>query len=439
MWYIFVVLTGLFILPIWVFRYPVMGDYPIHLFKVQVMTEYMNPLFEFNKYFTIYPLPCFYSLSYYTILGLSKLFPIQIAGKIFLTLYVILMPLSVIYFLRAHNRSGLTAIISFPLIYNSFLHKGNIGFVASIPATLVGLGYLVRHQNNRTIKTFTIGSILLLIAYLLHPYSLCVIGLVIFITKELRKYLTTIVPSLILLVINLLTLPGEVDLLVRWLSPLMKVRELVIYFFSFSYLMEVVLILPIYGLYLYLFMRSSYSVEVSHRIRLTNYQLIGLSICAFFVLPDYFMECDHTAQRLLPFLLCFGIAAFREPCEYKLNLPLLVIPLLVLYLGIIWLSWRNINAVYTYYHSVLKNIHKKSELIVSANGADLYIGQINVFGHFQLYRLIELGGGISETQFFHGPPVIYKHSHPFKGPKRVIRFEKLDCLYNIEIVPKQVH
>jgi hypothetical protein len=96
------------------------------------------------------------------------------------------------------------------------------------------------------------------------------------------------------------------------------------------------------------------------------------------------------------------------------------------------LVWQKINNVYHKYYTVLQDIPRDSEIIVDAELEDLYVGQIKIFGHFQFYRLIEVGG-MSEPAFFEGPPVFY--TGKAAKEKWVIRFRKFDSGYNIKAIP----
>jgi len=70
-----------------------------------------------------------------SIIGLLNLFlPIEVAGKILLSIWVISFPLSIIYLFRVvHSGYSSLELIGFTLIYNWFFLAGFASFILSLP------------------------------------------------------------------------------------------------------------------------------------------------------------------------------------------------------------------------------------------------------------------------------------------------------------------
>ncbi len=113
------VLIVVYLLPIWLFDYFPTQDGVSYVYNSQIITEYGNPKFQFRDYYDInwFPFPNW--LSHISLTLLMFIFPPLIVEKVFLSLYVILFPLAIRYFLNAvqSGRDSLV-ILSFTFIYN---------------------------------------------------------------------------------------------------------------------------------------------------------------------------------------------------------------------------------------------------------------------------------------------------------------------------------
>ena len=105
------VLIVIYLLPIWLFPYFPTQDGVSHVYNSQILTEYSNPEYEFRDYYEInwYPFPNW--LSHFSLAMLMFVFPPLIAEKIFLSLYVILFPLAIYYFLNVVQRGRYALVI----------------------------------------------------------------------------------------------------------------------------------------------------------------------------------------------------------------------------------------------------------------------------------------------------------------------------------------
>lgn len=189
-----------YLLPIWLFPYFPTQDGVSHVYNSQILTEYRNPDYEFRAYYEIngYPFPNW--LSHFALAMLMFVFPPLIAEKVFLSLYVILFPLAMRYFLNAAHgykpenlrrdtlrnvdakfaqpnpltkepgRHSLV-ILSFTFIYNYLLLMGFYNFAVSVPLFFLTLGYWYRHRDALNVKRAVLLNLLIVITYFAHLIS----------------------------------------------------------------------------------------------------------------------------------------------------------------------------------------------------------------------------------------------------------------------------
>ena len=137
-----------YLLPIWLFPYFPTQDGVSHVYNSQILTEYNNPDYQFRDYYEInwYPFPNW--LSHFSLAVLMFVFPPLIAEKIFLSLYVILFPLAIYYFLNAVQRGRYALVIlSFTFVYNYLFLMGFYNFAVSVPLFFLALGYWWKHKD----------------------------------------------------------------------------------------------------------------------------------------------------------------------------------------------------------------------------------------------------------------------------------------------------
>lgn len=197
--YLIIALIVIYLLPIWMFDYFPTQDGVSHVYNAQIITEYNNSNYEFNDYYEInwFPFPNW--LSHISLALLMYIFPSLIAEKIFLSLYVILFPLAIRYFLNAvqSDRDSLV-ILSFTFIYNYLLLMGFYNFAVSVPLFFLTLGYWWKHKDKlRTIHVILLNLLIILI-YFAHliSYVFCLFSIVLLATihywRNIKKILLTV-------------------------------------------------------------------------------------------------------------------------------------------------------------------------------------------------------------------------------------------------------
>ena len=96
-------LCAILLAPIWTVHYPPLVDYPNHLASAFVLAHLKDPAFHFSQFYgsdwNTYP----YLAMDLILVGLQWFFPIDMAGRLFLSLCVLVVPLAVWFFIREAN------------------------------------------------------------------------------------------------------------------------------------------------------------------------------------------------------------------------------------------------------------------------------------------------------------------------------------------------
>src|ERR1700688_1958120 len=161
--------AGVFILaapllaPIWIVAFPPLLDYPNHLARAFVLAHLNDPAFTFSRFYRAdwgaYP----YLGMDASLAVLGRLFPIETAGRIFLSLCVLALPAAAWFFLRQVNPGEDAAALWMLLIAgNVFFLEGFLNFDLSLAVGFLGLGFWLRWLAKRgtarwvaTLVTFT--------------------------------------------------------------------------------------------------------------------------------------------------------------------------------------------------------------------------------------------------------------------------------------------
>lgn len=170
----FAALIVLNLIPIWGFKYFPSQDGPIHVENASIIREYHHQdLTTFRDYYILNKKPVPYWSGHLIMAGLMFIVPVLIAEKIFLTSYVILLPVSTRYALMAiRPESGFLAFLAFPFIYNFLLHWGFYNFCYSLPMFFFVVGYWIKNQERFTLRKTVTLMILTLLLYFSHLFSL---------------------------------------------------------------------------------------------------------------------------------------------------------------------------------------------------------------------------------------------------------------------------
>jgi len=201
----FTLIGAILIVPIWLVEFPPLLDYPNHLAQAFVLTHLNDPSFHFSEFYRakwdVYP----YLTMVVSLMGMQRFIPLELAGRIFLSLCLLAMPLCVWFFLRQANPGNdRISFWSLLLSYNVFFLYGFINYFLGVALCFLALGLWLRYLSRPTVVRWAISLAALTLLYATHLFSFAIAGIV------ATTYLLFKRQSLRLFVLSwLLFLPGS--------------------------------------------------------------------------------------------------------------------------------------------------------------------------------------------------------------------------------------
>ncbi len=134
----FSLLSGVSLVPIWVCEYLPMVDLPQHAAQLSIALRWHDPalgypdIFDFNW-------QAAQQFTFLVIRLLSTLFPLMISIKVFLSLLVLLLPLSCLHLLKQTKTNRWVSLLSFPCAFNFSFYWGFIAFLTAIPIAILSI------------------------------------------------------------------------------------------------------------------------------------------------------------------------------------------------------------------------------------------------------------------------------------------------------------
>ena len=181
---VLIVLLVIHILPVWLFKYTGTQDGPAHVHNAHVLKVYHNhenyilrEVYERNP--TLFP----NWTSHAFMAALMFIFPPLICEKIFFSLCIGLLPLSLLYLLNGVQKGKtLFCLVGFIFAYNYLLHMGFYNFALSVSLFFFALGCWWRCKDKLSPKALVTVYVWLTVVYLTHfqSYALLTVSLTVF-------------------------------------------------------------------------------------------------------------------------------------------------------------------------------------------------------------------------------------------------------------------
>jgi|GEM_PF-385845 len=178
---VLIVLLVIHVLPTWLFKYTGTQDGPAHVHNAHVLKVYhthenyvLREVYEHNP--TLFP----NWTSHVLMAGLMYIFPPLICEKIFFSLCIGLLPLSLLYFLNGIQKSKpFFCLVGFIFGYNYLLHMGFYNFALSVSLFFFALGCWWRCEDKLSAKALVTAYVWLTVVYLTHfqSYALLTVSL----------------------------------------------------------------------------------------------------------------------------------------------------------------------------------------------------------------------------------------------------------------------
>lgn len=131
------------VLPLWAVRYLPCVDVPQHVFLVQVLAHLGDTDMPYGEIFVAKP-GLTYLAFYYPTRLLSAVLGAETAVRVWLTLMLAAMPISISVLLRSLGRPPWPALLACPLVFTDNFYWGFISFQSSIPFTLLSAAFFIR-------------------------------------------------------------------------------------------------------------------------------------------------------------------------------------------------------------------------------------------------------------------------------------------------------
>jgi len=132
------------VLPLWVSRHLPMVDLPQHLHLISVLHRIEDPTTIYPKLFAVRAELTPYLGYYYAVSFLNWLLPIEVANKLFLSAYVIGMPLGLAFLLRSLGRPSWPSLLALPFAYGDSFAWGFVNYCSALPLAFFNCGLVVR-------------------------------------------------------------------------------------------------------------------------------------------------------------------------------------------------------------------------------------------------------------------------------------------------------
>jgi len=139
-------LGALLVAPIWLVAYPPLLDYPNHLARSFVLGHLKDPGSHLRQFYEadwgLYP----YVAADVILVGLERVLPAQLAGRVFLSFCVLALPLAAWFFIRQANPGeDHMALWALLLAHNIFFLYGFMSFYLSLAVCFLALGLWLQY------------------------------------------------------------------------------------------------------------------------------------------------------------------------------------------------------------------------------------------------------------------------------------------------------
>jgi len=170
---LFVALILWHLVPVWAFTYFPSQDGGEHLNNANILRRYFTADGAlFREYFALNRNLDPNWLGHLILVLLMSLLPSNLAEKVLLTGYVVALPVSVRYALRAiRPDAGWVAVFVFPFVLNFLVHMGFWNYALSLPLFFFLVGYWAYWKSDFGLRQSVTLTILSVLLYFAHPVS----------------------------------------------------------------------------------------------------------------------------------------------------------------------------------------------------------------------------------------------------------------------------
>jgi hypothetical protein len=176
---------------IWLLPYIPTQDGPSHIYNLVILHDLLNSGKEWGKYF-VYQLHAVPNLGFILLAyPLLHFFPPLVVEKIFLSFYIVLMGVSVPFFLRTFEKPAFpVSYFVFPVIFNYTLLMGFYSYIVAVPFFLLAFSFAWRIRDTSATCKFVCFNIMGLIIFYFHliPFVFFLLSLIVATIVESTGY-----------------------------------------------------------------------------------------------------------------------------------------------------------------------------------------------------------------------------------------------------------
>src|SRR6202521_1266931 len=174
------ILAAMLLTPIWIASFPPLLDYPNHLARAFVLAHLNDSRFSFQHFYRAdwgaYP----YLGMDASLAVLGRLFPIETAGRVYLSLCVLALPGAACFFLRqAQPDAEAASLWSLLIAYNVFFLEGFLNFDLSLAVGLFSLGLWLRWLAKPATGRWIAALVAFTALYFTHLLGFGIAGLIV--------------------------------------------------------------------------------------------------------------------------------------------------------------------------------------------------------------------------------------------------------------------
>jgi len=303
------------LLPIWTVRYPLVIDYPNHLASAFALARINNPTLHLGRFYSAdwntYP----YLTMDLILVGLQRVVPIDIAGRLLLSLCVLAVPLAAWFFIRRAN-PGQESLAVWSLLVSGnlfFFLYGFLNLQLGLALCVVALGMWLQHLEEPSATSYFALLLLTTALYFTHLMSFGVAAIVMilyilavrpFDWRQLLLAGTLFVPGMILYLHATWGLHSSRILQFRSLAG--KAIGLLVVMLSYSPAVDFATLLA--AIVAVVWARAGKPRPGWNRAWVWVTVCLFALYCAFPASYGAGMDAD---RRLLPFIVILGLAALR--------------------------------------------------------------------------------------------------------------------------------
>lgn len=143
-------------------------DLPDHLAAIAIWHRYGDASWQYANYYKLNLLPVPYWGYFFPVHLLSYLMSIEVANKVYLSVYALALPVGVALFGRRMGRNPWLAVFAFPLVFNFNFSLGFVTFCAGLAVLFYALWALDRFLEQPTRARAIAVGLLSLLLYFMH-------------------------------------------------------------------------------------------------------------------------------------------------------------------------------------------------------------------------------------------------------------------------------